>query len=94
MAESFVSLGQFGEFSKRMDERFDAMYAHFDERFNLVDKRFDDMNLHVSQRHDDTMRAISDLRVEMRQMRQWIIAMLVTFLVGFGLLMLKEFLSN
>ena len=30
----------------------------------------------------------------MRQMRQWLIGMLVTFIVGFGLLLLKEFLFS
>ena len=47
MAESFVSTEQFGEFSKRMDERFDAvnqrfedMWVHFDKWFDGIEKRF------------------------------------------------------
>ena len=101
MAESFVSTDQFGGFSKRTDERFDAvnqrfedMWVHFDKWFDGIEKRFQDLNFRVNQYYDDVTRALSELRVEMRQTRNWLIGTWATFVVGCGLLLLKDFFFN
>ena len=49
MAEEFVRMEQFGEFVKRMEDRFEG-----------VDKRFDDMNQNINHRFDDMKQRLAD----------------------------------
>lgn len=100
MAESFVSMRQFGEFSKRMDERFDAvdqrvnhLQAYFGKRFDAVEGYFQDKNLYVSRRRQLTQ-DLCELRADMGHTHRWIIANAITVFIGFGLLLLKEFLIS
>ena len=48
MAEEFVSTGQFGEFVKRVDDRFDAQDKRIEDGFahvnQLADQRYDSIN--------------------------------------------------
>ena len=48
MAEEFVSKGQFGEFVKRVDDRFDAQDKRIEDGFahanQLADQRYDSIN--------------------------------------------------
>ena len=58
MAEdAYVRTGQFGEFVKRMDERFDHVNELADQRFDSMNQRFLDLekrmeqgSVHVDQR--------------------------------------------
>ena len=71
MAE-MVSKDQFDEFTKRMEQGF----AHVDQRFSQVDQRFDDMIRRFDQMH-------TDLRADMRQMRNWLIGLYGIVVFGF-----------
>ena len=60
MAEEFVSHGQFGEFVKRIDDRFEAV----DRRFEAMDKRIEDGFAHANQladqRYDSLHQRLAD----------------------------------
>ncbi|MDE0206472.1 MAG: hypothetical protein OXP66_10655 [Candidatus Tectomicrobia bacterium] len=49
MADEYVRTGEFGEFVKRMDERFDHAGELVDQRFNAVDQRFLDLEKRMDQ---------------------------------------------
>ena len=61
MAEGqFVRTGQFGEFVRRMDERFDHVNELADQRYDNINQRFieaekarEQNHLHVNQRFDE-----------------------------------------
>lgn len=67
MAEEFVRVGQFGEFVKRMEERFDHLGKELVNVNTLADQRYDSINqrladaekardqnlVHVNQRFDN-----------------------------------------
>ena len=71
--EQSVGMGQFGEFVKRMDERFDHVNQRFDHVNELADQRYDSLNqrladaekareqnlLHINQRFDEMNRSIN-----------------------------------
>ena len=71
--EQHVGIGQFGEFVKRMDERFDHVNERFNQMNQLADQRHDSLNqrladaekareqnfLHLNQRFDDMNRSVN-----------------------------------
>ena len=66
MADEFVSMAQFGEFVKRIDERFDSAEKLADQRYENLNQRLADAEkareqnlVHISERFDDMNRSIS-----------------------------------
>ena len=97
MAEQFVGTTQFGEFVKRIDERFNHVEKEFghvnqlaEQRHNEVNQRWADaekareQNLaYVVQRFDDLKGGILDIKADMRQMRAWLIGLFGLVVFGF-----------
>ena len=80
MKQRFLSL------EKRMDldaAHTEKNFAHVHQRFDDVNKRFDDMN----QRFDDLKEVVndlrSDMREDMRQMRNWLFRLYGLVVFGF-----------
>ena len=67
MADSeFVSMAQFGEFVKRMDDRFNRAHEISEERYNSINQRLADAEkardqnlVHVNQRLDDLKESVN-----------------------------------
>lgn len=64
--ESYVSMGQFGEFVKRMDERFDHVNELAEQRYDSINRRLADAEkareqnlVHVNQRFDEMNRNVN-----------------------------------
>lgn len=74
---------RFDDANKRFDQRFDDANKHFDQRFDDMNLRFDAMN----QRFDDMKEAVndlrSDMREDMRQMRNWLFRLYGMVVFGF-----------
>ena len=83
--EQYVSTGQFGEFAKRMDERFDHVNELADQRLELINQRFDSVNqrladaekareqnlMHINQRFDSLEKRMDRLHDQLHaDMRQ------------------------
>ena len=75
MADEFVSTAQFGEFVKRMDERFDHVDERFsqmnklvNERFDRVDERFGQMNKLFDERFAQMNRLADERFTHMSQL--------------------------
>ena len=75
MADEFVGNAQFGEFVKRMDERFDRVDERFsqmnklvDERFDRVDERFGQMNKLFDERFAQMNRLADERFTHMSQL--------------------------
>ena len=74
MADEFVSGAQFGEFVKRIDERFDHVGKEFANVNKVADQRYESINqrmadaekardqnlVHVDQRFDDMIRGVNE----------------------------------
>ena len=60
MAEEFVRMEQFGEFVKRMEDRFEGVDKRFDDMNQSINQRFDDMNQSINQRFDDMKQRLAD----------------------------------
>ena len=60
MADEFVSTAQFGEFVKRIDERFDRVDERFGHMTKLFDERFAHMNQLADQRNDSISKRLAD----------------------------------
>ena len=79
MAEEFVSKDQFGEFTKRMEQGFEHVnqrFEHVDQRFNQMNQQFDQVNRRLDQMN-------TDLRADIRQMRNWLIGLYGIVVFGF-----------
>ena len=101
MIAPFSTAGQIGQSSEGMNKRFGPVRkpyadvkAHFDKRFDGVEKHFQELECLVDRSFDSVAQALCDMRVEMCQLRHWLIGMWVASVAGFGLLLLKEFLFN
>lgn len=86
MAESYVSKDQFEEFTKRMEQGFDHVSQQFDrvsQQFDRVSQQFE----HVNQQFDQVNRRIdlmtTDIRADMRQMRNGLIGLYGIVVFGF-----------
>jgi histidinol dehydrogenase len=66
-----------------VNQRFDDANKHFDQRFDAINQRFDDVN----QRIDDLKEVVnalrSDMREDMRQMRNWLFRLYGLVVFGF-----------
>ena len=85
MAESeFVSAAQFGEFVKRMQDRFDR-----------VDERFDHANELAGERHARLREDMQEMKADIRQMRNWVVTLFTVVVFGFvGAIVLRVFFSS
>ena len=92
--EQYVSTGQFGEFVKRMDERFDHVNELADQRLELINQRLADAEkareqnfMHINQRFDSLEKRMDrlhdQLHADMRQMRNWLAWLYGLMVVGF-----------
>lgn len=95
MAEEFVSQAQFGEFVKRMEERFDHAHELAEQRYESVsrwladaDKAREQNLIHVNQRFDDMNRRMGQgfENLEKRLDFQSRMTLAVTITVGGGIL--------
>ena len=75
MAEEYVRLDQFGEFTKRIDQRFDDLHRLLDARFDGIERRFTGLEQRftgLDQRLDNLERRLDSLgNTTQRQM--WVI---------------------
>ena len=103
MAEEFVRKEHFDEFALRMDERFlgikkrmEQGFAHAEkareQNFVHAEKAREQNFVHVNQRLDSIERSLSDIRADLRQMRNWLISLYVFIALGFLGLLAREFL--
>ena len=90
MAEEHVSKEQFGEFAKRMDERFDHVSEFVNQRFDSLNQRLADAEkareqnlVHLDRRFNDLKESINDIRADMRQMRNWLVWLFGLVVFGF-----------
>ena len=98
MAEDqYVGIGQFGEFVKRMDERFDHVNQRFDHVNELADQRYDSLNqrladaekareqnlVHINQRFDGLEKRMDQFHADMLQMRNWLMRLYGLVVFGF-----------
>ena len=95
--EQYVSTGQFGEFVKRMDERFDHVNELADQRLELINQRFDSVNqrladaekareqnlMHINQRFDGLEKRMDQFHADMLQMRNWLMRLYGLVVFGF-----------
>ena len=90
MAEEYVGKEQFGEFVKRMDDRFD----YVDQRFESLNQRLADaekareQNLtHINQRFESLERRMergfAQVHADIRQMRNWLVWLFGLVVFGF-----------
>lgn len=95
--EQYVSMGQFGEFVKRMDERFDRVNELADQRAEGINQRFDAIHqrladaekaraqnlLHINQRFDGLEKRMDQFHADMPQMRNWLVRLYSLVVLGF-----------
>ena len=92
MAEEFVRKEYFDEFALRMDERFLGIEKRMEQGFAHAEKAREQNFVHVNQRLDSIERSLSDIRADLRQMRNWLISLYVFIALGFLGLLAREFL--
>ena len=95
--EQSVGIGQFGEFVKRIDERFDHVNQRFDHVNELADQRYDSLNqrladaekareqnlVHLNQRFDGLEKRMDQFHADMLQMRNWLVRLYGLVVFGF-----------
>ena len=95
--EQYVRREEFGEFVKRMDERFNHVNELADQRLELISQRFDSVNqrladaekareqnlVHVNQRFDSLERRMDQFHADMLQMRNWLMRLYGLVVFGF-----------
>ena len=94
MAEEFVRKEHFDEFALRMDERFLGIEKRMEQGFAHAEKSREQNFVHVNQRFDSIERSLSDIRADMRQMRNWLIGLYVFIALGFLGLLAREFCTG
>ena len=89
MADEYVRAGDFGQFVKRMDERFDHVNKLADQRFDSMNQRFLDLEkrieegfAYVNQRFEQVGRRLDradqrfdDVQAEIRILRRTMLAL-------------------
>ena len=76
---------------KDVNQRFDDMNLRFDQRFKDMNQRFDDMGQRFDELREVVIGLRSDMREDMRQMRNWVFrlyGMVVFGLIGAAALVL------
>ena len=92
MAEEFVRKEHFDEFALRMDERFLGLEKRMEQGFVHAEKSREQNFVHVNQRLDSIERSLSDIRADLRQMRNWLISLYVFIALGVLSVLAREFL--
>ena len=89
MADEYVRAGEFGEFVKRMEERFDHVNELADQRFDSMNQRLLDLEkrmeegfAHANQRFEQVDRRLDrvdqrfdDVQAEIRNLRRTMLAL-------------------
>ena len=90
MADEYVRVEQFGEFVKRMEERFDHADELADQRYDSLNRRFADAEkareqnlIHINQRFDGLERRMDQFHADMLQMRNWLMRLYGLVVFGF-----------
>ena len=87
MADEFVRKEHFDEFALRMDERFLGLEKRMEQGFAHAEKAREQNLVHVDQRFDSLERRMeegfSELRADMRQMRNWLVWLFGLVVFGF-----------
>ena len=92
MAEEFVRKEHFDEFAVRIDERFLGIEKRMEQGFAHAEKAREQNFVHLNQRLDSIERGLSDIRADVRQMRNWLIGLSVFIAIGFLGVLAREFL--
>ena len=92
MAEEFVRKEHFDEFAVRIDERFLGIEKRMEQGFAHAEKAREQNFVHLNQRLDSIERSLSDIRADMRQMRNWQMSLYVFIALGFLGVLAREFL--
>ena len=82
MADEFVRTGEFGQFVKRIDERFDHLNELADQRFDSVSQRFFDMQKRMEQGFTHVDQRFDDIRAEVRSLRTIMFTLYVPIVVA------------
>ena len=82
MADEFVRTGEFGQFVKRIDERFDHVNELADQRFDSVSQRFFDMQKRMEQGFTHVDQRFDDIRAEVRSLRTIMFTLYVPIVVA------------
>ena len=93
MADEYVRTGEFGEFVKRMDERFDHVDELTNQRFLHLEKHIEqglahaektrEQNFeHLNQRFDDANQRFGLMQGEIRNLRTTMVALHVPVIVA------------
>lgn len=83
MADEFIRKGHFDEYVLRMDERFLSLEKRMEQGFAHAEKAREQNFVHVNQRFDDVEKGLSELRSDMRQMRNWLVGLFGLVVFGF-----------
>lgn len=87
MADEFVRREHFDEYVLRMDERFLGLEKRMEQGFAHAEKAREQNLVHVNQRFDSLERRMeegfSELRADMRQMRNWLVWLFGLVVFGF-----------
>ena len=92
MAEEFVRKEHFGEFALRMDECFLGIEKRMEQDFARAERAREQNFVHLNQRFDGIERSLSDIRADLRPMRNWLISLYVFIALGFLGVLAREFL--
>ena len=87
MADEFVRKEHFDEYVLRMDERFLGLEKRMEQGFAHAEKAREQNLVHVNQGFDSLERrmeeSFSELRADMRQMRNWLVWLFGLVVFGF-----------
>ena len=94
MADEFVRKEHFDEYALRMDERFLGIEKSMERGFAYAEKAREQDFVHINQRFDDMNKRFddlkdivndlrSDMREDMRQMRNWLFRLYGLIVFGF-----------
>ena len=94
MADQYVRMEQFGEFVKRVEERFDHANELADQRYDSINRRLADAEkareqnlVHINQRFDGLEKRMDQFHdqfhADMRQMRNWLMRLYGLVVFGF-----------
>ena len=102
MADEFVRKEHFDEYVLRVDERFLGLEKRMEQGFAHAEKMREPNLIHVNHRFDDLNRrfdglerrmkeGFSELRADMRQMRNWLVWLFGLMAIGFISIVLTLF---
>jgi hypothetical protein len=95
MADEFVRKEHFDEYVLRIDERFLSLEKRMEQGFAHAEKAREHNLVHINQRFDSLERRMeegfSELRADMRQMRNWLVWLFGLMAVGFISIVLTLF---